>query len=229
MRYRWLLLDADGTLFDYDRAEATALAHTFEQAGHGFQPGYAQVYQQINERMWLAYERGEISQERLRISRFEQLLEAVQVDADPHAFNVRYLKHLAAAAHLIDGAEEVVRALYGRVGMVLITNGLAEVQRSRLARSMLHGYLDAVVISEEAGAAKPDRRIFDVAFAEMDHPRKEDVLIVGDSLTSDIQGGSAYGIDTCWFNPQGVPRTMDVDVRYEIERLGELLNIVQGD
>jgi 2-haloacid dehalogenase len=84
------------------------------------------------------------------------------------------------------------------------------------------------VISEEVGSAKPDGKIFEIAFERMNNPRKEDVLIVGDSLSSDIQGGSQYGIDTCWFNPHRHPRPAGVTVCYEIRTLGELLPIVWG-
>ena len=120
----------------------------------------------------------------------------------------------------------MVKALYGQVGMVLITNGIQEVQRSRLRRSTLRDCFVGVVISGEVGVSKPDPRIFDVAFAKMGHPDRREVLIVGDSLTSDIKGGARYGIDTCWFNPTQRPRTVDVAIRYEIGALGELLDIV---
>ena len=93
-------------------------------------------------------------------------------------------------------------------------------------RSPVQPYLSGVVISEEVGASKPDARIFDAAFAGMGWPEKDRVLIVGDSLTSDMRGGSEYGIDTCWFNPSGRPRTEDVAIRYEIARLDEVLTIV---
>jgi 2-haloacid dehalogenase len=99
------------------------------------------------------------------------------------------------------------------------------VQRSRLARSPLERYFADVVISEEVGVSKPDAGIFDVAFEGMGHPEKKDVLIVGDSLTSDMRGGIEYGIDTCWFNPERRPRK-GVAVRYEIRRLQELVGIV---
>jgi 2-haloacid dehalogenase len=120
----------------------------------------------------------------------------------------------------------MIRALHGNVGLAVITNGLKDVQRPRLARSAVGQYLDHVVISEEVGAAKPDRRIFDAAFHLMDHPGKEEVLIVGDGLTSDIQGGNEYGIDTCWFNPLRRPCDPDIASRYEITSLSELLSIV---
>ena len=226
MNYRWLLFDADGTLFDYDRAEVTTLQDTFEQMGWPFEPWYAEVYRGINERIWLDFERGRISQERLRAERFHRLFEVIGAQLAPEAFSVRYLRNLAKETGLIDGAEEVVRALYGRVGLVLITNGLQDVQRARFARSAIGDCFSEVVISEEVGAAKPQREIFDVAFQRMGQPRLEEVLIVGDSLTSDIEGGNNYGIDTCWFNPHSSPRDPAIHADYEIGDLRELLSLM---
>jgi 2-haloacid dehalogenase len=82
------------------------------------------------------------------------------------------------------------------------------------------------VISEEVGAAKPHKKIFDIAFEKMDSPRKKDVLIIGDSLSSDIQGGNNYGIDSCWFNARRRPRDGDVEIQHEIKDLRELLDLV---
>ena len=104
---------------------------------------------------------------------------------------------------MIEGAEELLAKLEGEVGLMLITNGLKDVQRSRLAHSTIQHYFSDVIISEEVGSAKPDEGIFNVAFEKMSHPPKADVLIIGDSLTSDIRGGNRFGIDTCWFNPEG--------------------------
>ncbi|MEJ2210839.1 MAG: YjjG family noncanonical pyrimidine nucleotidase [Anaerolineae bacterium] len=226
MKYEWLLLDADGTLFDYDHAEAMALQRTFEQMGHTFDPGYAQAYRRINGQIWLDFEQGRISQERLRTRRFELLFDAVGARLDPEAFSLAYLENLAWGTRLMDGAEDVVQALHGRVGLMLITNGLQDVQRPRLARSALDGYFADLVISEEVGAAKPDPLIFDVAFQRMGRPPKEAVLMVGDSLTSDMRGGVDYGLDTCWYNPEGRPRNPDVPVRFEIRDLRQLLGLL---
>jgi YjjG family noncanonical pyrimidine nucleotidase len=226
MIYEWLLFDADSTLFDYDRAEASALRRTFEEMGRPFEPGHAEAYRRINGQIWLEFEQGRISQERLRTRRFELLFDAVGVELPPEAFSARYLRNLAEGTYLIDGALEVIQSLHGRIGLMLITNGLKEVQRPRFARSALSGYFADLVISEEVGAAKPDARIFDVAFARMGHPRREAVLMVGDSLTSDMRGGADYGIDTCWFNPGQRPRNPDVGIRYEIRDLRELLDLI---
>jgi len=227
-RYAHLLLDADGTLFDYDQAEATALATTFRDLELGFGASYAETYREINGLIWREFEQGTITVAEIRSERFRRLFTALSLDADPVAFGRRYLTHLGECAQLIEGAEAIVSALYGKVGLVLITNGLQDVQRARLSRSPIARYLDDVVISEEVGSSKPDPGIFDECFRRMGHPPKKDVLIVGDSLTSDMQGGHNYGIDTCWFNPHAHPLTLDLQIRYEIRALDELLRIVES-
>jgi 2-haloacid dehalogenase len=226
VNYRWLLFDADGTLFDYDRSEACALAKTFEQQGWQLTPGYAQSYRQINAQMWREFEQGKVTQKRLRTKRFELFFEAVHLEADPVLFGRRYLENLAERTDLVAGAEEIVRLLYGRVGLVIITNGLSDVQRPRLANSAIGHYFAQFVISEDVGVAKPDPRFFDIVFDRVGRPAKEEVLVVGDSLTSDIKGGNNYGIDACWFNPGREPRTIDVQIRYEISCLCELSSVV---
>jgi 2-haloacid dehalogenase len=110
----------------------------------------------------------------------------------------------------------------------VLTNGLADVQRPRIASSSLAGVVEHIVISEEVGAAKPDPAIFAVALARMGAPDPRDVLLIGDSLSSDIAGGVAAGLDTCWFNPRAMPRGNGPVPTYEIRRLEELLPLIGG-
>ena len=134
-RYRWLLFDADGTLFDYDRAEASALATTFAQFDLPLAPGTAHAYRGINHQCWQALERGEITPAALRTRRFELLFDAVGLRTDVERFSAAYLENLAEAAELLDGAAEMLAALRDRYRFAIITNGLRAVQRGRLARS----------------------------------------------------------------------------------------------
>ncbi len=226
MKYTWLLLDADGTVFDFDRAAKEALAAACQQSFQHFEPSYEAIYEQINTRMWQAFEAGHISQELLRIKRFEVFFEAINVSGDPDAFGQFYLCSLAADARVFPGTEGVIRQLAERTNLMIITNGLKEVQRPRFARASINECFADFIISEEVGAAKPDVKIFDEAFRRMNHPQKSDVLMVGDSLTSDIKGGNNYGIDTCWFNPAGRKCDQEVAFDYEIGDLAELLPIV---
>jgi len=227
IRYSWVLFDADGTLFDYDAAEEAALVASFARIGWTFLPEHSEIYRTINGKMWLELEEGTTTQQRLRVERFEKLFGAIGVNDDPVAFSNDYTATLATQTGLIDGADATVAALAAGARLMLITNGLAEVQRPRFAASSIRGHFEGLVISEEVGAAKPDPRIFDSAFARMRHPKKSEVLIVGDSLTSDIKGGNDYGIDTCWFNPSGCAVQNGVEPTYEIRRIDELLDLYQ--
>lgn len=228
MSYTWILLDADGTLFDYDSAEAGALAATFAELGLPFPADCLEVYRRINGRFWLELERGTTTPDRIRVERFESLFEVLEVDADPAECSRRYLANLARRTELIDGAEAVVARLAERSRLLVVTNGLAEVQRPRLSASAIDHHIAGLVISEEVGSAKPDRGIFEAAFAMMGSPAKQEVLMVGDSLTSDIAGGRGFGIDSCWFNPSDRPCDADVEPTFEITRLVDLVEIVDA-
>ena len=226
MTYTWLLFDADGTLFDYDRAEATALEQAFAEVGTAFEPACLSTYREINARIWREFEDGQITAERLRLGRFEFLFEALRLPLAPAAFSTIYLRHLARASHLIEGAREIVPALRAKYRLALITNGLRDVQRPRLAGSAIGDCFAEVIISEEVGVAKPDPVIFDAAFQLLGRPPRAKVLLIGDSLSSDIAGGRDYGLDTCWYNPTGTARPADATSTYEIHHLNELARLL---
>lgn len=222
MVYSTLLFDADGTLFDYERAETWALSETFSQYGHRFEPGYIELYRQANGPLWDALERGEITQDRLKVLRFESLFEVLALEIDPEAFSTSYSRQLGQATFLIEGARDLVATLSARHRLLLLTNGLTDVQRPRFGASDIGHYFMDWVISEEVGVAKPDPRIFDIAFERLGKPDKRDVLIIGDSLSSDMAGGIAYGIDTCWYNPTGRQADPALPVTYQIQDLAQL-------
>ena len=225
-QYRWLLFDADGTLFDYDRAEAQAFLETLTSSHISFDKRYLEEYRRINGVLWQAFEQGSVSQSNLKVERFRQFCQIAEISADPAELSRLYLANLSKGAYLIDGALETVQALAGSYQLAIITNGLKNVQRSRFKLAPITPYFSTIIISEEVGVAKPDPRIFDIAFMQMDNPPKEEVLIIGDSLTSDISGGVAYGIDTCWFNPQGRDRPDGLAIRYEIDDLKQLMSLL---
>jgi 2-haloacid dehalogenase len=228
MPYTTLLFDADGTLFDYNRAETWALTETFAQYGLRFEPAYGQTYRQVNDPLWEAFEQGQVTQDRLKVLRFERLFEALGFDVDAGAFSASYSRQLGLATFLIDGAHDLLVDLSGRHRMLLLTNGLTDVQRPRFNASTIGRFFEDWVISEEVGVAKPDPRIFDIAFERLGDPEKREVLIIGDSLTSDMAGGVAYGIDTCWYNPGRREADLDLAITYEIHSLAQLPAIIQG-
>lgn len=225
--YPWLWFDADNTLFDYDRAEVTALLKSFQLFGLAFDESYMDTYRTINQELWHSLERQEIKPDVLRVRRFELFLEAIGANGSAEQLAATYIQQLGLCFDLIDGAYEVLDAVHEKSKIAIVTNGLTAVQRSRMELSAIKHFVSELIISEEIGAAKPHAAFFDVAFARTGNPPKSDVLIIGDNISSDIQGGSNYGIDTCWFNPHGIQKPQDLQITYEISSLGELLHLIE--
>jgi 2-haloacid dehalogenase len=226
-RYPWLLFDLDDTLFDFRAAEDHALERALADAGIALDPAWPPVYREVNAEAWRALEEGRTTPGRLRVMRFEALFDRVGLDLDPAGFSARYLWHLGTQTELVDGAADMLDAVLRGRRMAIITNGLAEVQRPRLAASAIAGRIAAVVISEEVGVAKPDPGIFDIVLERMGGPARSEVLMIGDSLSSDIAGGIGAGLDTVWFNPAGLPGRADLAPTYVMRSLGELVALLE--
>lgn len=224
--YPWLWFDADGTLFDYNQAESGALESTFQSLQIPFEENHLAVYRRINQQLWQAFERQEIMPDVLQVRRFELLLETLDLQVSPDLLSSTFIERLALQTALIDGALDVLEALRGKSRIAIVTNGLKNVQPSRLALSPIGKFISALIISEEVGAAKPSPLFFEAASASTGNPPKDGVLLIGDSLSSDMRGGVDYGLDTCWFNPDGLAQPDGLAITYEISHLRQLLDIV---
>lgn len=225
-KYRIILFDADGTLFDFDRAEEYALEAACREGGIEFDGSvHGSAYRLINREIWEEFERNRITLAELRPERWRRFFHRFSLPHDPHDFSERYLGHLAVGAFLLPGAVEAVEALAPGRTLAIVTNGIREVQRPRFAASPLAGLIPHLIVSEDAGVPKPDPAFFRYAFEKIGIPEHEKsrVLIVGDSLSSDIQGGILFGIDTCWFNPGAAANGTQFTPEYEIRSLAELI------
>jgi 2-haloacid dehalogenase len=230
-KYKTILLDADGTLFDYDKAERYALRDTLHLYGVEFSEKALRQYRRANAELWKKIERGETTLATLQISRFAKLFEFMDVKwvkCDPGEFNSLYLKQLEKNAPLTDGAEAVCSRLCRGCALYIITNGIAAAQRGRLARSGILPYMSGIFVSEEIGFHKPHKYFFDAVTAAVGDVPREKILVAGDSLTADIAGGNSAGMDTCWYNPKGEPNRSGVQPVYEISSLAGLLEIVDS-
>ncbi|PKH10092.1 YjjG family noncanonical pyrimidine nucleotidase [Planomicrobium sp. MB-3u-38] len=226
--YTTIIFDIDDTLMDFALSEQAALHNTFMEFDlpNGFMDMHAS-YRAISKVLWQDLEQGNIALRELGIERFRRLFLEHRSDKDPIAFSSAYLSYLGKEAHLMAGALEVLEQL-SHCRLVIMTNGFGEVQTSRLKNSDLGQHFDHIVISEEAGYQKPDPGIFEFAFSKIGVEAKENAIIVGDSLTSDIQGGINYGIDTIWFNPSAKKNDSPVEPTFEIRDLLEIIDIVNG-
>lgn len=224
-----ILLDADDTLFDFEKAEAGALRRSLEEFRLPYSEETHRLYHRINQSLWAALERGETTQSALKTERFRLLFEALGVTADYTAFNQFYALALGDGHFTFAGAAELCKALCG-AGCVLYlaTNGIAATQRRRLEHADVRPYIRDIFISEELGFHKPDTRFFDALFARLGITDRSRSILLGDSLTSDMRGGHSAGIATCWLNLRHTPCAAPELCDYQIENLCEFLPIVRG-
>ena len=227
MLYQYLLFDADNTLFDFDQTAKDAFAATFRAFGMQEEDHHYEQYHGISQGCWRDFEAKKIDQETLRRVRFELFFEAASIEEDALEFNRHYLQNLINHSSLLEGALELLNQLHGKIPMAIITNGLKDVQRPRLKRTGLTDYFEAIVVSDEIGVSKPHAPFFDHTFEQINFPDKSKVLVIGDSLSSDIKGGNNYGLHTCWFNPKKQSNHLGVSPTYEIGRLEELYGILK--
>lgn len=225
MEYGVILLDADGTLFDYDRAEEYALKKALVFFLKDYKEDYLKVYRKINAQIWREFEEGTLKAQAINRERFKRYFKKINRPVDLIPFSQLYMENLKEASFLIDGAWELLMALQD-FKLVLVTNGLWEIQHSRLEKASLKPFFSSLIISQEVGVAKPHQGIFSKALASIGHQEKGSVLMVGDSLSSDIRGGVEFGIDTCWFNPKGEENRTPYQSTYEIKALLDLLDIL---
>ncbi len=227
MRYEIILLDADETLLDFNRAEKEAVEGVLQEYGLPCPKDAWQRYHQINEALWRRYERGEIQRQQIWKIRFETLFQELGIQNAPDylVFNQSYQTWVGKGAYPLTGAVECCKKLSDMgCRLYIVTNGSSNTQFTRIEASGLSQYILRTFVSEETGYQKPMKEYFDYVFARIPDFSKEKTLLVGDSLTSDIAGGRTAGVDTCWFSPQGGANPAPT---YIIDDLAQLPGLVE--
>ena len=227
MGYTYLLFDADNTLFDFDAAERSAHAILCRKHGLAFSEEGYQLYHRCNAQLWQDFDQGLCTKDFLLVERFRRYLALTGEEADPEELNRDHLRALGENAVLLPGALELCQALSPGHELYILTNAVASVQRARFTRSPLVPYFKDVFISETIGAGKPSMAYYDHVFQAIPGLTRDNCLVIGDSLSSDIQGANNAGLPCCWFNPRGLPRPEGLRIDYEVRALGEILPIVQ--
>ena len=227
---RAILWDVDGTLLDFKAGERAALNAAFLRFGLG-RCGEDRIarYSVLNDRWWKALERGEVTKAQLLPGRFREFFaaEGLPFSGSFDAFNEYYQLRLGDTIVFRDDAFALVSGLRGRVAQYAVTNGTRTAQRRKLDKSGLEPLLDGVFISEEVGAEKPSPAFFDAVFRSILPCRREEVLIVGDSLTSDMKGGRQAGIVCCWYDPAG--QALPPGIAYRIRDLREVKDVLRAE
>ncbi|WP_419045825.1 YjjG family noncanonical pyrimidine nucleotidase [Dysosmobacter sp.] len=221
-----IFLDLDDTILDFTAGEAKALSQTLREAGIEPTEAILDRYHIINTAHWELLEEGRLTRDEVLVQRFEQLFRELGVDHSGKAISERYEVLLSCQHDFMPGAEQLLKDLSSRYDLYLASNGAAAVQNPRLDDAGLRPYFKGIFISEEMGADKPSKAFFDACFAAIPGFRLEETVMVGDSLTSDIRGGSNTGLRTVWFNPHGKEPRPDIRPSYTIHALSELLPLL---
>ncbi len=200
MRYSLILFDLDNTLMDFSQASKTAFEKMLHDFGVNCQADYYAIYHEINVHIWKKFERKDIDTDYIRENRFKAFFEKINAPhIDSKTAHFKYIDHLIHASQLYPGVEDLLSDLHQKFELGLITNGLKEAQRPRIKLAGIEKFFSSITISDEIGVAKPSLDFFDHALnqTQVKHS-KDQILVVGDSLTSDIAGGHGFGVNTCW-------------------------------
>lgn len=226
-----ILWDVDATLLNFELAEKAAMEKCFSmfEMGDCTQEMLSR-YSKINRSYWQRLERGELTKPEVLVGRFEEFFgkEGFPVEKAA-AFNEEYQVRLGDTVFFHDNAYELIKELQGKVKQAIVTNGTVVAQERKLEKSGLNKLITDIFISDRIGAEKPSPKFFEKVWEELGPYKKEEVMIVGDSLTSDMQGGNNAGIRCCWYNPKGLKNETSVRVDYEITNLWQVKDILSNE
>ena len=217
-----IFLDLDDTIFDFKACERQALSAALSAFDLAFVEDDLSDYSRINDSMWKLLEKGEITREELKTRRFEIFLSRFATPPSAKTFAEEYMRNLADTNALIDGARELLQTLSAKYRLYAVTNGYEVTQKGRLRSAAIEGYFTGIFISQIVGAVKPKREFFDYCVARIPDFALRDTVLVGDSMTSDIAGGKAYGLYSIRFNPYREPCVGTLLPDAEISALAEL-------
>ncbi|MDI1474683.1 MULTISPECIES: YjjG family noncanonical pyrimidine nucleotidase [Streptococcus] len=225
MSYKFLLFDLDHTLLDFDAAEDIALTQLLEEEGVEDIQNYKDYYVPMNKALWKDLEQKKITKDALINTRFEKLFAHFGIEKDGSYLAERYQFFLSKQGQTYLGVEDLLKNLIKQdYELYAATNGITGIQTGRLAQSGLAPYFNQVFISEQLQTQKPDALFYEKIGQQIEGFSKEKTLMIGDSLTADIQGGNNAGIDTIWYNPHHLENYTQAQPTYEIHSYQDLLD-----
>lgn len=224
-----ILWDIDATLLDFLAAEKAAIRFCFEKYGLGeCSDEMLKRYSTINKRYWEMLERGEMTKAEILVKRFEEFFESEGIETNcAEAFNGTYQVALGDTVCFRDNGYELVKKLKDSYRQYVVTNGTYIAQERKLRKSGIGELVEEAFISDLIGYEKPAIEFFDHVFEKIGPCEKNEVLIIGDSLTSDMRGGNNAGIVCCWYNPNHLENDKGVEIHYEIDELWQLEEILK--
>lgn len=228
-KYKHLFFDLDNTLFDFGASEKIVLrelykSHLDESEFASFEEFYT-IYESVNGRLWSEYREHKINKEMVKYGRFQETLLQKNINDQGLArfMGNSFVKKCTDNDTLVEGAKDVITALYEKYDLHIVSNGFVEAQYRKLDLTGLRPYFKGITLSEEIKTQKPNRQFFEHALKTV-NARKSESLVIGDSWESDIEGAINFGIEAIYFSYYGdKPKKSGIKT---IFKLNELLSIL---
>ena len=218
MTYKFLLFDLDHTLLDFDTAEDVALTQLLKEEGVEDIQAYKDYYVPMNKLLWKNLELKKITKKELVNTRFAKLFAHFGIEKDGAYLAERYQFFLSKQGQTFPGVEDLLRKLISQgYELYAATNGITSIQTGRVKQSGISPYFKEIFISEQLNTQKPDAEFYEKIGARIPNFNKNHALMIGDSLSADIQGGNNAGIDTIWYNPHHLKNKSLAQPTYEID------------
>ena len=225
LKYKFLLFDLDHTLLDFDAAEDVALDFLLAEEGVEDIQTYKDYYVPMNKSLWKDLEQKKITKDALINIRFAKLFAHFGIEKDGAYLAERYQFFLSKQGQTYLGVEDLLKNLIKQgYELYAATNGITYIQTGRLEQSGIAPFFKEIFISEQLHTQKPDTAFYEKIGARIPNFDKNHALMIGDSLTADIQGGNNAGIDTIWYNPQHLENATQLHPTYEVHSYKDLLN-----
>ena len=226
MNKKIVLLDLDNTIIDFNECARHSIMNIFEELGFSYTEKVFETFICENVKIWKRLEKGEITKAELRANRWNIILGKLGIEYDGTIIEEKFENGVAQGAYAVEGAYELLDYLYPKYELYIVSNGFRFVQESRLKIGDFRKYFKDIFLSEDIGVQKPAKEFFDYCFEKLEQPKKEDVILIGDSLSADIIGGLNYTIDCIWFNKNGDKLPESIEPTFIIDRLKEIENIL---
>ncbi|MBR6525428.1 MAG: YjjG family noncanonical pyrimidine nucleotidase [Clostridia bacterium] len=227
MNIKAILLDVDNTLLDFNECARVSLKEAMEQCGFVYQDSMYAVFERENNAIWKEMEKGLLTREELHEQRFRRILRALDMDENEGpAMEEVFQRCVGEGAEHVTGALELLRYLYEKYPLYVASNARQFRQVKRLEKAGMMPYIRAVFSSEMMGANKPAKAFFDGCFAAMEGISPGECVIIGDSLSADIEGGRTCGLKTIWYNHDKLPVPENCMADYVVHSLDEIRNIL---
>lgn len=221
-----VLIDVDNTLLDFNACAKNAMRDGMEEIGITFKDEMFDTFRSINDKLWIKIEKGTITRKELHRDRFNLIFAELGIETDGEAFEQMFLRYIFDSHEQVEGASDIVKYLACKYDLYAASNGLHKQQINRLTKAGMIDCFKGIFVSETLGHQKPSVEFFAELFKNLPDVKKDEVIIIGDSLSADISGGICYGIKTLWYNHYGEQPSKTIVPDFTVDKLCEIKKIL---